>query len=76
MSEQRNHADSHEHGHRRGGQLATAWSQIKHAVTPHSHDSSDIIDPSLEASARGMRALWISFGGLVLTAISQLVVVV
>ncbi|MEC3974384.1 cation diffusion facilitator family transporter [Amycolatopsis sp. H20-H5] len=45
-------------------------------MTPHSHDSADIVDSTLEASARGMRALWISFAALMVTAVAQLVVVV
>ena len=44
-------------------------------MTPHSHDSADIVDSTLEASARGMRTLWISFAGLMVTAVGQLVVV-
>jgi cation diffusion facilitator family transporter len=51
------------------------WSRLKHAVTPHSHDTADIVDSALEASVRGMRALWISFAGLMVTAAAQLVVV-
>jgi cation diffusion facilitator family transporter len=64
------HAGHHGHGHRR-----SLWDQIKHAVTPHSHDSADIVDSTLQASARGMRALWISFAGLMITAVAQAVVV-
>jgi len=72
MTEQHGHGHAHGHGHGHGRSL---WRQVKHAVTPHSHDSADIVDSSLEASARGMRALWISFGGLMITAVAQLVVV-
>lgn len=67
------HPEHHGHGHGHGHSV---WSRIKHAVTPHSHDSADIIDSTLEASARGMRTLWISFAGLMTTAILQAVVVV
>ncbi|WP_308258392.1 cation diffusion facilitator family transporter [Saccharothrix obliqua] len=42
-------------------------------MTPHSHDTD--VDTALEASARGMRALWISFAGLLITAVAQAVVV-
>lgn len=80
MTDQHHHAEHHGHGHGHGhghdGGLPTGlWGQIKHAVTPHSHDSTGIVDSTLEASARGMRALWISFAGLTVTALVQLVVV-
>jgi cation diffusion facilitator family transporter len=75
MSEQHGHAHGQGHGHQAGGPLSRVWAEIKHAVTPHSHDSADVVDSKLEASARGMRTLWISFGGLLITAVAQLVVV-
>jgi cation diffusion facilitator family transporter len=62
----------HGHGHRGRNRL---WSKLKHAVTPHSHDSADIVDSALEASRQGMRALWISFAALMVTAIAQAVLV-
>lgn len=49
--------------------------QTKHAMTPHSHDTGDLVDDALEASRQGMRALWISFAGLMATALVQLVLV-
>ena len=56
------------HGH----QGTTAWwARLRHAFTPHSHDAADIADSSLRASRAGMRALWLSFGALVLTATGQ-----
>ncbi|MBP2326777.1 cation diffusion facilitator family transporter [Kibdelosporangium banguiense] len=42
---------------------------------PHSHDSADVVDSALEASRRGMRALWISFAALMVTAVAQAVLV-
>jgi cation diffusion facilitator family transporter len=69
------HGHGHGHGHDRQGWLASTWGHLRHAVTPHSHDSADIVDSTLEASARGMRTLWISFAGLMVTAVAQLVVV-
>ncbi|WP_190812583.1 cation diffusion facilitator family transporter [Saccharopolyspora pogona] len=57
----------HGHTHRRGG----AWARLKHAVTPHSHDAAEVVDGALEASRKGMRALWISFAALLVTAIGQ-----
>jgi len=43
-------------------------------VAPHSHDSADKVDSAMEASAEGMRALWISLGVLGVTATLQAVV--
>jgi cation diffusion facilitator family transporter len=45
-------------------------------VGGHSHDAADQIDDALEADAAGRRALFISLGGLGLTAAIQAVVVV
>ena len=42
---------------------------------PHSHDAADRVDPALEASGAGLRALWISLGVLGATAAMQAVVV-
>lgn len=44
-------------------------------MTPHSHDTADLVDGALEASRRGMRALWISFAALLVTAAGQAVLV-
>jgi cation diffusion facilitator family transporter len=59
------------HGHDHGGW----WHRLRHAVTPHSHDSADKIDSTMESSRKGMRALWISLLVLAATAIVQAVVV-
>lgn len=57
----------HTHEHR--------WQQrVKHALTPHSHDSAVAIDNALEASQRGIRALVVSLVVLGLTAAAQAVV--
>lgn len=48
-----------------------ALAKVRHVVTPHRHDSADVIDGALEASRRGMRALWISFAALLVTALLQ-----
>jgi cation diffusion facilitator family transporter len=44
-------------------------------VVPHGHDSSDRVDPALEASRAGMRCLGWSFAALTMTAVLQAVVV-
>jgi cation diffusion facilitator family transporter len=64
----------HGHGHHVTG-WARVWAGMKHAVTPHSHDAADMTDSALEASRRGMRALWISFAALMVTAVAQAVLV-
>ncbi|MEU0969262.1 cation diffusion facilitator family transporter [Streptomyces sp. NPDC005917] len=50
--------------------------RLGHLLTPHSHETADKLDPALEASARGMRALWVSLAVLGVTALAQAVVVV
>ncbi|PWU51240.1 cation diffusion facilitator family transporter [Micromonospora sp. S4605] len=71
----------HEHDHRHddrhsGGHPATWWHRLRHAAVPHSHDSRAKVDPALESSREGLRALWISLVGLGITAIAQAVIVV
>lgn len=69
------HDHTHGHGHDHGHHHASWWARITHAVRPHSHDSSDLVDDTLQASRAGMRALWISFAGLTVTALVQAVLV-
>ncbi|MER7455878.1 cation diffusion facilitator family transporter [Micromonospora sp. NPDC126480] len=66
--------DHHHHDH--GGRLAGWRHRLTHAVVPHSHDSRMKIDPALESSRDGLRALWISLVGLGITALAQAVIVV
>lgn len=68
------HGHAHGHGHS-PGRWARVWAGVRHAVTPHSHDAADLTDDTLEASRRGMRALWISFAALMVTAVAQAVLV-
>jgi cation diffusion facilitator family transporter len=68
--------DDREHGHShdrwaRPGVLA----RLRHLLRPHSHEAADQVDAAMEASAEGMRALWISLTALALTAAFQAVVV-
>ena len=44
-------------------------------VRPHSHDSAERVDSALEGSRRGVRAVWLSFAGLMASAVAQAVVV-
>ena len=64
----------HDHGHEAHGHptgLARAVSRVTHAVRPHSHEPADQVDAALEASAEGMRVLWVSLGILAGTAAVQ-----
>ncbi|MFI8873112.1 cation diffusion facilitator family transporter [Streptomyces sp. NPDC055243] len=73
------HSHSHSHGHEPGGagrRSARWWHKAGHVLKPHSHESADKVDPALESSARGMRALWISLAVLGVTAVAQAVIVV
>src|SRR6266487_989253 len=63
------HPHPHEHDHR------GLWTRLRHAAGPHSHDHDRAVDPVLESSAEGLRALWISLAGLAATALAQAVVV-
>ncbi|SDT18769.1 cation diffusion facilitator family transporter [Actinopolymorpha singaporensis] len=68
--------DGHGHGHGSHGHRSGSWlAKLRHVVTPHSHDTADVVDGALEASRRGMRALWISFAALMVTAAAQAVLV-
>ena len=46
-------------------------SRVAHALRPHSHEPADQVDPALEASAEGMRVLWVSLAILAGTAAVQ-----
>jgi cation diffusion facilitator family transporter len=51
------------------------WHRLRHLIMPHSHDSAGKIDPAMETSREGIRALWISLAVLGCTAGAQAVVV-
>ncbi len=67
-----NAGHGHGHGHGHSGGLRT---RLVSVFRPHSHDSADSVDPALEASADGIRAVQISLVALLVTAVLQLVVV-
>ena len=58
------HGRENDHGREHRGLRARLW----HAVGPHSHDHDRALDPVLESSAEGLRALWISLAALAATA--------
>ena len=66
------HHDDHD-GDDHGAQHGLVG-RLRHLVTPHSHDAALAVDPELEASRRGTRALLISFLGLTATAALQALV--
>jgi len=71
----RDHGHEHEHGHghdRERGLLA--W--LRHVLRPHSHEPADQVDAAMEASAEGMRTLWITLAVLGATALVQAAVTV
>ncbi|MET8772358.1 cation diffusion facilitator family transporter [Streptomyces sp. NPDC004658] len=61
------------HGHAHGS--PGLRHRLAHLLTPHSHDTAGKVDPALESSARGVRALWVSLAVLGTTALAQAVVV-
>jgi cation diffusion facilitator family transporter len=61
----------HEHRHEHRAGLAD---RLVHVIRPHSHEAADKIDTAMQASAAGMRALWLSLTILVVTAAIQAVV--
>ena len=62
---------SDEHAHDHG-----PFGRIKDLVGGHSHDAAVAVDVPLETSSRGLRALWVSFVGLIVTALIQATIVV
>src|SRR3954447_3006780 len=66
----------HYHHHHRARRWARLRHRAAHAFVPHSHESADKVDSELEASAEGMRTLWLSLAVLALTTVVQAVVVV
>jgi cation diffusion facilitator family transporter len=62
------HDHSHDHDHDHGAGLLA---RVRHVVRPHSHEASGKVDAAMEASAEGMRALWISLAILGATAVIQ-----
>ena len=64
------HTVGHGHSGRPGG-----LDRLRHGLRPHSHDAADQVDAAMEASAEGIRALWVSLAVLGGTAALQAAVV-
>ena len=45
----------------------SALGRLRHLARPHSHEAADRVDAASEASAEGIRALWISLAVLAVT---------
>jgi cation diffusion facilitator family transporter len=72
------HVHRHEHGHGHDGEHrhgTGVTARLLHVVRPHSHEAADKVDAAMEASAEGMRALWVSLAVLGATAVIQAAVV-
>jgi cation diffusion facilitator family transporter len=72
------HAGSHDAGHEHDHEHSEAgvMARLRHVLRPHSHEAADQVDPVMEASAEGMRVLWISLAVLGVTALVQAAVTV
>jgi cation diffusion facilitator family transporter len=66
---------AHEHGEHDHPHRSGLLAGLAHRVRPHSHDTADKVDAAMEASAEGLRALWISLSVLAATAVLQAIVV-
>ncbi len=75
-SEHRHDGETHHAEHAAGHSPGGLRHRIAHLATPHSHDTTDKVDQALATSREGLRALWLSFVLLMLTALAQAVVVV
>jgi cation diffusion facilitator family transporter len=70
------HEHDHQHDHSSARpRRSRLRHRLSHLITPHSHDSADRTDSAMEASAEGMRTLWLSFGLLGATAAIQAAIV-
>jgi cation diffusion facilitator family transporter len=69
-----NHGHHHDHSHRHDHGTGVL-DRLLHFLRPHSHEAADKVDAAMEASAEGIRALWISLAVLGATAVIQAAVV-
>jgi cation diffusion facilitator family transporter len=65
------HDHDHGHGHEHPPRTRSLGQRVRHLLTPHSHDAADKVDPAMESSRDGIRALWISLLVLGATAALQ-----
>jgi cation diffusion facilitator family transporter len=68
------HTHTHDHSHQdhaHHDHSTGLLARLLHQVRPHSHESADKVDKAMEASAEGLRALWVSLAVLAATAAIQ-----
>jgi Co/Zn/Cd efflux system component len=70
-SRDRGHAHAHDRDRDHDDHGTRLLARLLHRVRPHSHEAADKVDAAMEASAEGMRALWLSLGVLGATAVIQ-----
>ncbi|HTW02407.1 MAG TPA: cation diffusion facilitator family transporter [Streptosporangiaceae bacterium] len=75
MSHPHDHGHDHPHGHDHADHHHGHKLNVRHLLRPHSHDAADKVDAAMEATASGMRTLWISAATLGATALVQAIVV-
>jgi cation diffusion facilitator family transporter len=66
------HVHGHRHDHAHGPRV---FDWLRHVLRPHSHEAAGKVDAAMEASAAGIRVLWISLALLGGTALLQAAVV-
>lgn len=70
------HSDNHRHGQAHGHvHRGGVRSRFVEVFRPHSHDAADSVDPALESSAKGIRAVKVSLVALGITACLQATIV-
>jgi len=74
--DEHHHDHGHPHNHEHHDHNHAPSARLRHLLRPHSHDAADQVDAALEASAEGMRTLWISLAALGATACVQAAVTV
>lgn len=69
------HHHDHAHGDPDHVHGSSFWAQLRHAITPHSHDHSESIQTAAEARRDGIRTAWIGLAGMLAVAVIQVGIV-
>jgi cation diffusion facilitator family transporter len=77
------HGHGHGHGHEGHGHEGHGhddhgsglWARVRHTLVPHAHDANEAIQSAEESSRDGIRTAWIGLGGMMATALAQVVIV-
>ncbi|HEY2442751.1 MAG TPA: cation diffusion facilitator family transporter [Streptosporangiaceae bacterium] len=70
------HSNEHDAGNGHNHDGSGLGARLRYVLRPHSHEAADQVDTVMEASAEGMRTLWISLAVLGAAAVIQAVVTV